>query len=120
MNPVARIPFMSTEAQLEASIATKVGATLALLRAAVRDYGRVVYSSSLGAESIVLTDLIWTQVPDIEIFTLDTGRLPEDTLNLIERLERRYNKRIKIFYPDTKALETWVGQNGINAFFNSV
>jgi 3'-phosphoadenosine 5'-phosphosulfate sulfotransferase (PAPS reductase)/FAD synthetase len=56
---------MSNDAQLEASIAAKVEATLAQLRAAVRDYGRVVYSSSLGVESIVLTDLIWTHVPQI-------------------------------------------------------
>ena len=111
---------MSHVDQLEASIATKVEATLAQLRAAVRDYGRVVYSSSLGVESIVLTDLIWTHVPEIEIFTLDTGRLHEETLNLVERLERRYNKRLKVIYPDPKALEAWVGQNGINGFYNSV
>jgi phosphoadenosine phosphosulfate reductase len=112
---------MSTDVlQLEASIATKVEATIAQLRAAVRDYGRVVYSSSLGVESIVLTDLIWTHVPEIEIFTLDTGRLHEETLNLVERLERRYNKRLKVVYPDPRALEAWVSQNGINGFYNSI
>ena len=108
---------MSNDAQLEASIATKVEATLAQLRAAVRDYGRVVYSSSLGVESIVLTDLIWTHVPEIEIFTLDTGRLHEETLSLIERLERRYGKRIKVYYPDPNVLEGWVAGNGINGFY---
>ena len=99
---------------------TKIDATLDILRAAVRDYGRVVYSSSLGAESIVLTDLIWKHVPEIEIFTLDTGRLPEETINLIERLERRYNRRIRIYTPDAAALEALVAKNGINGFYNSV
>jgi phosphoadenosine phosphosulfate reductase len=98
----------------------KIDATLDILRAAVRDYGKVVYSSSLGAESIVLTDLIWKHVPEIEIFTLDTGRLPEETINLIERLERRYNRRIRIYYPDPAALEALVAKNGINGFYNSV
>jgi phosphoadenosine phosphosulfate reductase len=98
----------------------KIDASLAILRAAVRDYGKVVYSSSLGAESIVLTDLIWKHVPQIEIFTLDTGRLPEETLNLIERLERKYNRRIRIYYPDPAALEAVVAKNGINGFYNSV
>ncbi len=102
------------------SDATKINATLEVLRAAVRDYGKVVYSNSLGAESMVLTDLIWTQVPEIEIFTLDTGRLPEETINLIERLERRYNRRMRIYYPDPATLEPLVAKNGINGFYNGV
>ena len=99
---------------------SKIDASLDILRAAVRDYGKVVYSSSLGAESIVLTDLIWKHVPAIGIFTLDTGRLPEETVNLIERLERRYNQRIRVYYPDPASLEALVAKNGINGFFNSV
>jgi phosphoadenosine phosphosulfate reductase len=102
------------------SIETRIEGTLAVLRAARRDYGKVVYSSSLGAEAIVLTDLIWTHVPEIEIFTLDTGRLPEQTRNLIERLEARYHRRIRIYHPDPQDLEPWIAQNGINGFFNSV
>jgi phosphoadenosine phosphosulfate reductase len=90
------------------------------LKAAVKRYGRVVYSNSLGAEAMVLTDLIWTQVPEIEIFTLDTGRLPEHTYNLIERLERRYQRRIRVYYPDPKAIEAYVSEHGINGFFNGV
>jgi phosphoadenosine phosphosulfate reductase len=99
---------------------TKINATLEILRAAVRDYGKVVYSNSLGAESMVLTDLIWKQVPEIEIFTLDTGRLPEETYNLIERLERRYNRRMRIYYPEAATLEALVAKNGINGFYNGV
>jgi phosphoadenosine phosphosulfate reductase len=99
---------------------TKIAATLEVLRAAVSDYGTVVYSNSLGAESMVLTDLIWTQVPEIGIFTLDTGRLPEETYNLIERLERRYNRRMRVYYPDPATLEALVAKNGINGFYNGV
>jgi phosphoadenosine phosphosulfate reductase len=102
------------------SIQAKREASLDLLRAATRAYGKVVYSSSLGAEAIVLTDLIWTHVPEIEIFTLDTGRLHEQTRNLIERLEQRYQRRIKVYHPDPAAIEAWIAQNGINGFFNSV
>jgi phosphoadenosine phosphosulfate reductase len=99
---------------------TKINATVEVLRAAVRDYRKVVYSNSLGAESMVLTDLIWTQVPEIEIFTLDTGRLPEETINLIERLERRYQRRMRIYYPDPGTLEALVAKNGINGFYNGI
>src|SRR5690606_37851145 len=111
---------MSSNAELEAGVAPKIEATVAQLQAAVRDFGRVVYSSSLGAESLVLTDLIWTRVPEIEIFTLDTGRLHEETLNLIERLERRYGRRMKVYYPDPVKLQEWVAANGINGFYNSI
>jgi len=111
---------MSNNPEIEARIPGRVEASVALLKAAVREHGRVVYSSSLGAESIVLTDLIWTHVPEIEIFTLDTGRLHEETLNLVERLERRYNRRIKVYYPDPQALEGWVAAHGINGFYNSI
>ncbi len=111
---------MSDATELEATLQPKIAATIAQLQAAVRAYGRVVYSSSLGAESLVLTDLIWTHAPEIEIFTLDTGRLHEETLNLIERLERRYGRRMKVYYPDPAALQAWVSANGINGFFNGV
>jgi phosphoadenosine phosphosulfate reductase len=111
---------MSTDTPSEAVIEAKVAATVAQLKAAVRDYGQVVYSSSLGVESIVLTDLIWTHVPEIGIFTLDTGRLHEETLSLIERLERRYGKRMKVYFPDPQSIETWVAGHGINGFYNSV
>jgi phosphoadenosine phosphosulfate reductase len=98
----------------------KINASVEHLRAAVRDYRKVVYSNSLGAESMVLTDLIWTQVPEIEIFTLDTGRLPGETCDLIERLERRYQRRMRVYYPDPATLEALVAKNGINGFYNGV
>jgi phosphoadenosine phosphosulfate reductase len=101
-------------------LAAKVESSVTLLRHAVVEFGKVVYSSSLGAESIVLTDLIWTQVPEIDIVTLDTGRLPEETLDLIQRLESRYRRRMKIYYPDAAAIQNWVAQHGINGFYNSL
>ncbi len=73
--------------------------TRALLEQAVREHQDVVYSNSLGAEAMVLTDIISTYVPEIEMFTLDTGRLHDETLALLDRLERRYQRRIQVFYP---------------------
>jgi phosphoadenosine phosphosulfate reductase len=75
----------------------KVRAAIELLRNAVQEHGKVVYSNSLGAESMVLTDLIWTHVPQIEIFSIDTGRLHEETYQLLERIERRYQRRIRLY-----------------------
>ena len=95
----------------------KVRAAIELLRGAVQEHGKVVYSNSLGAESMVLTDLIWTHVPQIEIFSIDTGRLHEETYQLLERIERRYQRRIRLYYPDPASLEAYTAENGINGFY---
>jgi phosphoadenosine phosphosulfate reductase len=111
----ARIPQPAT---IDVTLAANIESSLLLLRQAVSDYGRVVYSNSLGSEAMVLTDLIWTHVPEIDMVSIDTGRLPEETLVLLERLERRYNRRIKLYYPDAQAVERYVRENGINGFYN--
>ena len=98
----------------------KAAATVQCLEAAVRDYGTVTYSNSLGAESMVLTDLIWSQVPAINIFTLDTGRLFEETYTLIDRLEGRFKRRIRIVHPEAADVEAYAREHGINGFFNGV
>ena len=94
--------------------------SISQLRAAVSQYKNVCYANSLGAESMVLTDLIWGSVPDIDIFTLDTGRLYPETYDLIERVQRHYGRKLRIYYPDTAQLEQWVGNNGINGFRDGV
>lgn len=94
--------------------------TISQLRSAVMEYKSVCYASSLGPESIVLTDLIWSAVPQIEIFSIDTGRLYPETHELIERLQVRYGRTLRMYYPDAQSLEAWVGENGINGFRDSV
>jgi phosphoadenosine phosphosulfate reductase len=94
--------------------------TVAQLRSAVAEYKKVCYANSLGSESMVLTDLIWNEVPDIEIFTIDTGRLYPETYDLIERVQQRYGRRLRIYSPDAAPLENWVGEHGINGFRDGV
>jgi phosphoadenosine phosphosulfate reductase len=107
-------------AELPKSLQDKVAASLAVLHAALAEHGRVVYASSLGAEAVVLTDLIWSDVPGIDIVTIDTGRLPEETLALLERVERRYQRRMRVYTPQSAQLEEFVAANGINGFYNSL
>lgn len=113
-------PSVSPSAGLESlspRLQSLVQDTSALLQRAVREYRDVVYSNSLGAEAMVLTDIIAANAPEIEIFTLDTGRLHDETLALLDRLERRYQRRIPVFYPDAAALEQYVREHGINGFY---
>src|ERR1700744_6777422 len=74
------------------------------LAAAVRKYGRVVYANSLGAEAMVLTDIIFTSVPQIDIVSIDTGRLHEETYDLLAKLQRRYHNKIRVIYPDGQSI----------------
>lgn len=92
----------------------------ALLAAALGQHGRLVYSNSLGAEAVVLTDIIATQLPEIEMFSIDTGRLHEETYELLERLQRRYRRTIRVVYPDAAALEQLIARQGINGFYHSL
>jgi phosphoadenosine phosphosulfate reductase len=82
--------------------------------------GKVKFSSSLGQEDQVLTDIISRHFIDISIFTLDTGRLFNETYELIEKTEARYKKKIEIYFPQAKAVEDMVNERGINLFYNSV
>jgi phosphoadenosine phosphosulfate reductase len=98
---------------------SRTAAVRELLATAVREHGRVVYANSLGAEAVVLTDIICTEVPDLDIITIDTGRLHEETYALLEKLQRRYANRIRVIYPLGAALAELVSRQGINGFLDS-
>lgn len=110
----------NAKTELSPELRAKVEATRALLVQAIQDFGDVVYSNSLGAEAIVLTDIIWGSGLAIDIFSIDTGRLHEETYSLLDRIQRRYGKRIQVFYPEAANLEKYVRQNGINGFYNGL
>ncbi len=71
-------------------------------------------------EDQVITDAICSNALDIEIFTLDTGRLFYETYELIERTNARYHTRLKIYFPDYSTVEELVTEKGINCFYESV
>ncbi len=81
--------------------------------------GQVVFATALGAEDQVITDMIWRHELAIPLITLDTGRLFNETHELIQATEERYGSGIKLFYPDSIALEELVAKHGINLFRNS-
>ncbi|MDX5340386.1 MAG: phosphoadenylyl-sulfate reductase [Cyclobacteriaceae bacterium] len=81
---------------------------------------KIVFSTSLGQEDQVITQLIASQNLPIQIFSLDTGRLFGETLELLARTESKYKTRIKLYYPERESVENWVAQHGINGFYESV
>jgi phosphoadenosine phosphosulfate reductase len=98
----------------------KIDRVVDVLQQAVRDFPQVCFASSLGAEDMVLTDLIDKYRLKIEMFSLDTGRLPQETYNLMQAVFERYSTPLKMYFPDKVAVENYVAQNGVNGFYSSV
>jgi phosphoadenosine phosphosulfate reductase len=90
------------------------------LRRIAGEFPRAAFASSLGAEDMVLADAIWSANLPIAVFTLDTGRLPDETLDLIWRAEKHYGRTIEIFRPEEGQVSAYVSAHGLNAFYESV
>ncbi len=90
------------------------------LRGIAARHAPAVFASSFGAEDMIVIDLIARHALPIRIITLDTGRLPEETHTLIERTRRRYKLPIDIYTPDTRQVQAFVRDHGVNAFYDSV
>ncbi|WP_292531660.1 phosphoadenylyl-sulfate reductase [Methylocystis sp.] len=82
--------------------------------------GRIVFTTSFGIEDQLIAHSIFTQGLDIDIATIDTGRLFPETYELWERTEARYARRIRAVYPQAAPLEALIEEQGINGFYNSV
>src|SRR3989338_1067719 len=92
-----------------------------IIKFAYKEFGeKIVFASSLGEEDQVITDMIAKTAPEMEIFTLDTGRLFQKTYDLLAKTQKRYPMTFKVYYPDTEAVEDMVRNHGINLFYESV
>ena len=82
--------------------------------------GKIAFSTSFGQEDQVITDLIFAHDLPIEVFTLDTGRMFEETYQVWHETQKKYGKKITAFYPDTSQVEKMVGDKGIYSFYDSL
>ncbi|MEU2200852.1 phosphoadenylyl-sulfate reductase [Isoptericola sp. NPDC019482] len=94
--------------------------TLERLREIEHDFRPAVLANAFGPESMVLTDLIVREKLDIQIISLDTGRLPEETYRTAQNVRQRYGAVVTMVYPDQDEVQDWVTKNGPNAFYDSV
>ncbi len=87
----------------------------------LREYkGKIALASSLGLEDQVLTDMIVKTDCSAKIFTIDTGRLFPETYSLIDKTNIKYNINIDVYFPDYKAVERFLKENGVNSFYESI
>jgi phosphoadenosine phosphosulfate reductase len=82
--------------------------------------GAIVFSTSFGLEDQAITHLISDTDTSVKIFTLDTGRLFPETYSTWSATLDRYNVKIEAYYPDEQVLQSWITENGPNAFYASV
>ena len=87
---------------------------------AVDEFQPAAFSSSFGLEDMVILDLLARHRLPAEVFTLDTGRLHEETHALIAQAQRRYDLPIRTLFPQAASLETLLLRDGPNAFYSSI
>lgn len=88
---------------------------------AVERYGdRVALASSFGAEDVVLIDMLSRVRPGARVFTIDTGRLPEETYRTMDEVRERYDIRLEVYFPDNEQVESMVEKYGFNLFRESI
>ena len=92
-----------------------------LLRWAIGEFGsRLAVTTSFQREGMVIVDMAVRMSPDVRIVTLDTGRLPPETYEMIEMVRKRYGVPVEIVMPDGAEVERMVSQHGPNLFYESL
>lgn len=104
----------------ETDFAALVATTKETLQHVADQFAPAVFASSLAAEDQVLTDMILRSKLPITIFTLETGRLHAETLSVLDRIKETYGVEVALYRPQPEAVDAYVRQNGLNAFYDSV
>jgi len=99
---------------------TLLASTQATLARIATEFAPAVFASSLAAEDMVLTELILRAKLPIAIFTLETGRLHAETLDMLTRIRATYGTEVTPYRPDAAAVDAYVRDHGLNAFYDSV
>jgi phosphoadenosine phosphosulfate reductase len=114
---------MTTSSEVDSTVAQLQGKSPqeVLTWALDKFHPHISLASSFGAEDVVLIDMMARIRPDARIFTLDTGRLPGETYDVMAAIAKKYPQlQIKTMFPQTDAVETMVQEHGINLFYDSV
>ncbi len=80
---------------------------------------KLAKASSFGAEDAVIIDMMFNINPESRLFTLDTGRLPQETYDVMDEVRKHYNTKIEVLFPDAKEVEEMVNDKGMNLFYDS-
>ncbi|CAN5417861.1 phosphoadenylyl-sulfate reductase [soil metagenome] len=112
---------ISLYARATSGFEERVAHTVEVLRQAAKDHpDAIVQATSLGAEDMVITDLLARHGLPITIGTLETGMLHEQTVALIGRIEERYDLKVKVYQPKLESVIHFVAKNGELPMYESI
>ncbi len=84
------------------------------------NHAKACLASSFSLEDMVLIDMIARHGIPVSVFTIDTGRLPEETYSLMQKTKEQFRIDISVYFPKAQAVEAYLEANGPNAFYDSV
>ena len=121
MNKVPmRIETINITESLRNVVTEKEKSLVQLMSELPNQYKAITFATSMGAEDMVITHALNKINSPIEIFTLDTGRLHQETYDLISEVNQNYSTQIKVYSPSSNDVENYVSEYGINDFYNSL
>lgn len=92
-----------------------------ILKDALEKYGdKIALASSFGAEDVVLIDMMMKIDPGARVFTLDTGRLNQETYDVMDAARRKYGLTIQTMFPEAAPVAEMVEKDGFNLFYDSL
>ena len=109
-----------TQSQVDELNSTINTAAKALQWASDNLHPNVAKASSFGAEDAAIVDMMVKINPKFRFFTLDTGRLPQETYDVMDEMRKKYHINLEILFPDTNEVEEMVRTKGMNLFYESI
>jgi thioredoxin-dependent adenylylsulfate APS reductase len=92
-----------------------------ILEWALETFGdRVSICTSFQSDGMAILDMAARIDASVRVFTVDTGRLPQETYDFMEEVRQRYGVTIDVYLPETREVETMVRRNGVNLFYQAV
>ncbi len=93
-----------------------------IIKWAISEFGenKILLASSLGLEDQILTHMLFSITNKVEVFTIDTGRMFQETYLTMDKTATQYGFKYKVYFPDYKLVEKMVDEKGINLFYDSV
>lgn len=88
---------------------------------ALETYGdKIALASSFSIEDVAVIDMMMKVRKDARIFTLDTGRLNQETYDVMDAIKSKYDIKLEVMFPEREAVETMVREKGFNHFYDSI
>jgi phosphoadenosine phosphosulfate reductase len=81
---------------------------------------RIAVCTSFQIDGMAILDMAWRLDPNVRVFTVDTGRLPQETYELIDLVRQHYGLDVEVYFPETREVESLTRRHGANPFYASV